>query len=256
MAENSSICGGVLTTRGCEFFKSESSAIWAWLRNQRHRHSIGGILFSRHGLADRASNLDEQEFTLERWNKPPWSALSGIWLPRKRLFVRGVQKGENEAFQEASHCRNRNSRQLGYQDSGSRTTEKVGAARPPRRKDNTFGPRPINAGNARPCPAVLSAGRSCINYRNRRTCPECGLDLHSCTVRTIDPKRFKATSNPGTDLANTNVTTASFYAMPWGALRRDCPQSMARPNDANGMAFEGICSEVFSALLCTYHPAD
>ena len=70
-------------------------------------------------------------------------------------------------------------RQRGYQDSGNEPQKKLDKPAP--KKDNTFGPRPINMPGTRTvsrcaqCGTVLQA-QGGLPER----CPKCGFELHSC----------------------------------------------------------------------------
>ena len=88
-------------------------------------------------------------------------------------------------------------RQHGYQDrdreshkgSGERPS---GAAAPPKR-DNTFGPRPVNLPGTRAVSRCTQCGTVLQNTSGEGSCPKCGFELHSCKQCTyFDPgSRFE-----------------------------------------------------------------
>ncbi|MGA1987123.1 MAG: hypothetical protein ABSG72_12720 [Candidatus Sulfotelmatobacter sp.] len=91
-------------------------------------------------------------------------------------------------------------RQHGYQDrdreesrkgSGEKFGEKSGAA-PPKR-DNTFGPRPVNLPGTRAVSRCTQCGTVLQGGAGDGQCPKCGFELHSCKQCTyFDPgSRFE-----------------------------------------------------------------
>lgn len=78
-------------------------------------------------------------------------------------------------------------RQHGYQDRDQESRkgsgeqgprEKSGAAQP--KKDNTFGPRPVNLPGTRAVSRCTQCGTVLQGYPPTGQCPKCGFELHSC----------------------------------------------------------------------------
>jgi predicted RNA-binding Zn-ribbon protein involved in translation (DUF1610 family) len=78
-------------------------------------------------------------------------------------------------------------RQHGYQDrdreerkgSGEKFGEKSGPAPPPKR-DNTFGPRPVNLPGTHAVSRCTQCGTVLQGMTTTGQCPKCGFELHSC----------------------------------------------------------------------------
>lgn len=51
---------------------------------------------------------------------------------------------------------------------------------PPKSKDNTFGPRPMNMPGARTVSRCTQCGVVLRMVEDTSKCPQCGFDLHSC----------------------------------------------------------------------------
>lgn len=131
-------------------------------------------------------------------------------------------------------------RQPGYMDSGEKT-EKRSGERPPK-KDNTFGPRPLQMAATRTvsrcaqCGTVLNAFTEPLGQ-----CPKCGFELHSCKQCThFDPSsRFECTQPipariPRKDARN-DCTFYSLRVM----VEKETSSSPLRSDDAR-KAFENL----------------
>src|SRR6266581_3293524 len=98
-------------------------------------------------------------------------------LAKETLVQRGP-KAQNEAFCRRHFLSDRKYRQHGYQDSGGKVKkefEKPVSAK----KDNTFGPRPINMPGTRTVSRCAECGALLQNVSDGK-CPKCGFDLHAC----------------------------------------------------------------------------
>jgi hypothetical protein len=134
-------------------------------------------------------------------------------------------------------------RQRGYQD---RSDEKHGGsgernAPSPAKRDNTFGPRPVNLPGTRTvsrctqCGAVLplSAGDKC---------PKCGFELHSCKqCMYFDPgARFECTQPIPERIAKKDARNdCSFYEIRVTREKETSTPASQRPTDAR-QAFDNL----------------
>jgi predicted RNA-binding Zn-ribbon protein involved in translation (DUF1610 family) len=131
-------------------------------------------------------------------------------------------------------------RQPGYMDNGEKN-EKRSGERPPK-KDNTFGPRPLQMAATRTvsrcaqCGTVLNAFTDPVGQ-----CPKCGFELHSCKQCThFDPSsRFECTQPiaariPRKDAKN-DCTLYSMRVM----VEKETSSSALRSDDAR-KAFENL----------------
>ena len=132
-------------------------------------------------------------------------------------------------------------RQRGYQDRGEQKAQK--SAPSPAKRDNTFGPRPLQmparqqVSRCAECGMLLPAG---IDSQGK--CPKCGFELHSCKQCTyFDPSsRFECTQPipervPKKDARN----HCTFYSMSVRVEKETSTPSAARPMDAR-QAFENL----------------
>ena len=73
-------------------------------------------------------------------------------------------------------------RQHGYQDRDHESRKGAGeksGAQPPKR-DNTFGPRPVNMPGTRAVSRCAQCGTVLQGMTSDGKCPKCGFELHSC----------------------------------------------------------------------------
>ena len=132
-------------------------------------------------------------------------------------------------------------RQPGYQDRDDKPQK--GPAEKPRRKDNTFGPRPLQMPGTRTvsrcsqCGTVLQGLAEPVGQ-----CPKCGFELHSCKQCTyFDPSsRFECMQPipervPRKDARN----DCKFYSIRVSVEKETSTPAAARPNDAR-QAFENL----------------
>src|SRR5271155_1489177 len=105
----------------------------------------------------------------------------------KEALVPGLPKEENEAFFKEAFLSDPKYRQRGYQDSGSgakrggkRESDDGSSAKAPR-KENTFGPRPMNMPGTRTVSRCAECGALLLKLTDPvGQCPKCGFDLHAC----------------------------------------------------------------------------
>jgi predicted RNA-binding Zn-ribbon protein involved in translation (DUF1610 family) len=133
-------------------------------------------------------------------------------------------------------------RQPGYQDRGDEP-QKKGSGEKPARRDQTFGPRPIQMPGTRSvsrcsqCGTVLQGLTEPLGQ-----CPKCGFELHSCKQCTyFDPSsRFECMQPipervPRKDTRN----ECTFYSMRVTREKETSTPVAAKPNDAR-QAFENL----------------
>jgi hypothetical protein len=134
-------------------------------------------------------------------------------------------------------------RQHGYQDRGDEPRQKTGAGERPAKKDNTFGPRPVQmpgthmVSRCGQCGVLLQTVTEPVGQ-----CPKCGFELHSCKQCTyFDPSsRFECTQPiperiPRKDTRN----ECAFYSMSVRVEKETSTPGPARPADAR-QAFENL----------------
>ncbi len=133
-------------------------------------------------------------------------------------------------------------RQPGYQDRSDEPQKRPAGEKAPRR-DNTFGPRPIQMPGTR----SVSRGSQCGTVLQSLTeaiaqCPKCGFELHSCKQCTyFDPsKRFECTQPIPERIARKDTRNeCSFYSIRVSVEKETSTSTPARPDDAR-RAFENL----------------
>lgn len=136
-------------------------------------------------------------------------------------------------------------RQHGYQDSGNEPrksvekTEKPAAAR----RDNTFGPRPLNMPGTRTVSRCAECGAILENLgETLGQCPKCKFDLHSCKqCEHFDPSSRFECSQPIRERISPkdkrNICT--FFSIRVRLEKETSSKQAQRPNDAR-QAFENL----------------
>jgi hypothetical protein len=132
-------------------------------------------------------------------------------------------------------------RQHGYQDRGEEPRQK--SAERPAKKDNTFGPRPLQMPGRRTVSRCAQCGTLLPSLSEPiGQCPKCGFELHSCKQCTyFDPSsRFECTQPipqriPRKDVGN----QCTFYSMSVRVEKETSTPAQARPADAR-QAFENL----------------
>ena len=132
-------------------------------------------------------------------------------------------------------------RQRGYQDSGRESPKKqekpTGS-----RKDNTFGPRPLNMPATRTVSRCAQCGNLLQSLSEAGQCPKCGFDLHSCKqCEHFDPSsRFECNQPiPVRISPKDKRNDCSFYSMRVSLEKETTSKGAARPNDARA-AFDSL----------------
>ena len=133
-------------------------------------------------------------------------------------------------------------RQRGYQDSGNERHEKLekpAAAK----KENTFGPRPINMPGRRTVSRCAECGTLLQNLAEPAgQCPKCGFDLHSCKqCEHFDPSSRFECNQPIPDRISPKDkgNDCSFYSMRMMVEKETSSKPAQRPNDAR-QAFDNL----------------
>lgn len=137
-------------------------------------------------------------------------------------------------------------RQHGYQDR-DREDQRKGAGPPhsgggPAKRDNTFGPRPVNMPGTRAVSRCSQCGTILQNTSGEGTCPKCGFELHSCKQCTyFDPgSRFECMQPVKERIAKKDARNdCSLYEIRVTREKETSTPASARPNDARA-AFENL----------------
>lgn len=135
-------------------------------------------------------------------------------------------------------------RQRGYQDSGDHSRkesgEKSGPA-PPKR-DNSFGPRPVNMPGTRAVSRCAQCGTILQGMPPEGRCPKCGFELHSCKqCMYFDPgSRFECMQLVKERVAKKDERNeCPLYEMRVTREKETSTPASLRPNDARA-AFENL----------------
>jgi len=135
-------------------------------------------------------------------------------------------------------------RQHGYQDRGEEprksSGEKPGPA--PARRDNTFGPRPVNLPGTRAVSRCTQCGTVLQGSPPGDKCPKCGFELHSCKqCMYFDPgSRFECMQPIPERIARKDARNeCTFYEIRVTREKETSTPASLRPNDAR-QAFENL----------------
>jgi hypothetical protein len=134
-------------------------------------------------------------------------------------------------------------RQRGYQDRSEEARPKSGGGERPAKKDNTFGPRPVQM----PGTHLVSRCAQCGTLLQSVTepvgqCPKCGFELHSCKQCTyFDPSSRFECSQPLTERIPRKDARneCTFYSMSVRVEKETSTPVAARPADAR-QAFDNL----------------
>jgi len=136
-------------------------------------------------------------------------------------------------------------RQHGYQDSGDgakKEFDKSAAATAPKR-ENTFGPRPMNMPGTRTVSRCAECGALLQNLASPvGQCPKCGFDLHACKqCEHFDPSnRFECTQPiPARISPKDKGNDCSLYSIRVMVEKETSSKPSQRPNDARA-AFDNL----------------
>jgi hypothetical protein len=136
-------------------------------------------------------------------------------------------------------------RQHGYQDRDrderkSGSGEKSGTPLP--KRDNTFGPKPVNLPGTRAVSRCTQCGTVLAGMPPGEKCPKCGFELHSCKQCTyFDPgSRFECTQPITVRIAKKDQKNeCPFYEIRVTREKETSTPASVRPNDAR-QAFENL----------------
>ena len=154
-------------------------------------------------------------------------------------------KAENEAVSRRHLLSDPKYRQRGYQDSGSKDREKKKEfdkfAAP--KKENTFGPRPMNMPGMRTVSRCAECGALLQNLTDPvGQCPKCGFDLHACKqCEHFDPSsRFECNQPvPARISPKDKRNDCSFFSIRVMVEKETSSKGSQRPNDARA-AFDNL----------------
>lgn len=130
-------------------------------------------------------------------------------------------------------------RQPGYMDRNEERQKRP--AEKPLRKDNTFGPRPLNMPGTRTVSRCAQCGTVLNALTEVGQCPKCGFELHSCKQCThFDPaSRFECTEPIAERIPRKDAKNdCQFYAMRI-MVEKETSASTMRADDAR-KAFENL----------------
>jgi hypothetical protein len=135
-------------------------------------------------------------------------------------------------------------RQHGYQDRDEKprkeSAEKSSGA-PPKR-DNTFGPRPVNMPGTRAVSRCSQCGTVLQGMPPTGLCPKCGFELHSCKqCAYFDPgSRFECMQPVPKRIERKDVRNdCTYYELRVAREKETSTPATLRPNDAR-QAFENL----------------
>jgi predicted RNA-binding Zn-ribbon protein involved in translation (DUF1610 family) len=160
--------------------------------------------------------------------------------------VHGLPKADNEASPGRRFLSDRKYRQHGYQDSGDaksggakRDFDKPAAPK----RENTFGPRPLNMPATRTVSRCAECGALLQNLSDPvAQCPKCGFALHSCKqCEHFDPSsRFECNQPiPARISPKDKGNDCSFYSIRVMLEKETSSKASQRPNDARA-AFDNL----------------
>jgi hypothetical protein len=135
-------------------------------------------------------------------------------------------------------------RQHGYQDRDEKPRRESGdrsGPAPPPKRDNTFGPRPVNLPGTHAVSRCTQCG-TVLQSSPGDKCPKCGFDLHSCKqCMYFDPgSRFECMQPIKERVAKKDVRNdCSFYEIRVTREKETSTPASLRPNDAR-QAFENL----------------
>jgi hypothetical protein len=135
-------------------------------------------------------------------------------------------------------------RQHGYQDRGDEPRKNSGdnSSSPPPRKDNTFGPRPVNMPGTRAVSRCAQCGTVLQGIPPSGQCQKCAFELHSCKqCAYFDPGcRFECMQPVPVRIPRKDARNdCSFYEIRVTREKETSTPATLRPNDAR-QAFENL----------------
>ena len=138
-------------------------------------------------------------------------------------------------------------RQHGYQDRDrdddrKRSVEKSGSSSAAPKRDNTFGPRPVNMPGTRAVSRCAQCGTVLQGTQSSGQCPKCGFELHSCKQCTyFDPgSRLECMQPVKERIAKKDArNNCELYEIRVTREKETSTPATLRPNDAR-TAFENL----------------
>ncbi|MBS1849659.1 MAG: hypothetical protein JST79_02000 [Acidobacteria bacterium] len=133
-------------------------------------------------------------------------------------------------------------RQRGYQDQKEEARRPQTAGSGPAKKDNTFGPRPLQMAATRSVSRCSQCGTLLQGMTEIGKCPKCGFELHSCKQCTyFDPSsRFECMQPIPARISPKDARNeCAFYAIRVTMEKETSTPATLRPNDARA-AFENL----------------
>jgi hypothetical protein len=136
-------------------------------------------------------------------------------------------------------------RQHGYQDSGSEPRKNVEKTEKPAatRRDNTFGPRPLNMPGTRTVSRCAECGAILENLSETLgQCPKCKFELHSCKqCEHFDPSSRFECNQPISERISPKGkrNNCTFFSIRVRLEKETSSKQAQRPNDAR-QAFENL----------------
>jgi hypothetical protein len=153
--------------------------------------------------------------------------VGGLWIDVVRL----------EVFVAAKY------RQHGYQDRDAEPRRETGERpQPQARRDNTFGPRPLNMPGVRAVSRCAQCGTVLQSIPPTSLCPKCGFELHSCKqCLYFDPgKRFECMQMIKERVVKKDARNdCTFYEIRVSREKETSTPATLRPTDAR-QAFENL----------------
>jgi hypothetical protein len=145
-------------------------------------------------------------------------------------------------FSEVS-LSDRKYRQRGYQDSGAGPKQEPQHSTPAPKRENTFGPRPLNMPGTRTVSRCAECGTLLQNLTDAiGQCPKCGFDLHACKqCEHFDPSsRFECSQPiPARVSPKDKRNACQFYSIRVMVEKETSSKGSQRPNDARA-AFDSL----------------
>ncbi len=145
-----------------------------------------------------------------------------------------MAKYRQHGYQDRDRDEDRN--REGRKDSGQRS----GA--PPPKRDNTFGPRPVNLPGTHAVSRCAECGIVLQGMTADGRCPKCGFELHSCKqCMYFDPgSRFECMQPVKERVAKKDARNdCTFYEIRVSREKLTSTPASARPNDARA-AFDNL----------------
>lgn len=134
-------------------------------------------------------------------------------------------------------------RQRGYQDSGGGAKKEFDKPAAAPKKENTFGPRPINMPGTRTVSRCAECGALLQNLTNPvGQCPKCAFALHACKqCEHFDPaSRFECNQPiPARVSPKDKLNECSLYSIRVMVEKETSSKGSQRPNDARA-AFDNL----------------